>query len=97
MSGQFTIRYRRAHRGAIALLVEDEAGVAYLFSDGVLQARTAGEGAVERLARLLGGSHRWEPVPAVAPYTLDGLRRLCGGEAIATEAPPGAVHALGRS
>lgn len=73
----YTIHYRCGIQdGRIALIVEDGRGDAYLFSGGRLQARLAGSGACARLASVLGRGVVCAPVPAAAPHTLDGLRRL---------------------
>src|SRR5947209_5404319 len=90
MAGRFTIRYRSSVvEGAIALIVEDEQGTAYLFREGTLQLRICGEHACEKLAGLLGGSAHWEPVPRVAPYSPAGLCALTGrkGDAPGPTAP----------
>ncbi len=76
-SARYTIRYRcEGSRGQIALIVEDGAGMAYLFGDGQLQGRFRGDDACAFLARKLAGSGAWTPVPRVTPYTLSGLRQL---------------------
>ncbi len=77
MPQHFTIRYRCTDRpGHTALIVEDEQGTAYLFSGGVLQTRTAGTHAAERLLHLMDAPECWQPVPVVPPFDLNGLRRL---------------------
>lgn len=79
---RYTIRYRCAdERGRLTLIVEDERGVSYLFGDGRLQGRFPERHAGARLARLLRRRARCAPVPEVAPYTLEGLRRLVGHDA----------------
>ncbi len=76
----YTVRYRcDAHPGTVGLLVEDERGATYLFSGGELQARCESPDATARLLRLLRHRHCWTAAPAVAPYTLAGLRALVGG------------------
>ncbi len=72
----YTIRYRcDDRRGRTALIVEDVSGAAYLFSGGALQGRLRGANASARLRRLAQQTS-WHTVPMVAPYTLDGLRRM---------------------
>ncbi len=76
-AARYAIRYRcEGSRGQVALIVEDNTGAAYLFSDGRLQGRFRGTDACEFLARQHAGSGSWTPVPRVAPYTLAGLRHL---------------------
>ncbi len=73
----YTVRSRcDAHPGAVGLLVEDGRGTTSLFSGGELQARCAGPEATARLLHLLRHRDCWTAVPAVAPYTLAGLRAL---------------------
>ena len=82
MSQHYRVRYRCAHRpGGAALIIEDEGGTAYLFSDGTLQVRTCGARAAERLVRRLGGPDQWTPVPIVPAYTFAGLCHLVGHQA----------------
>lgn len=90
MTGRYTIRYRGSTTGgALALIVEDEHGAAYLFTEGTLQLRIRGDGACDQLAGLLGGSARWDAVPRVAPYSLAGLDALTGyGRAGSGQAVP---------
>ncbi len=77
MSQRFHIRYCCTNQaGHTALIIEDECSTAYLFSGGALQSRTAGPHAAERLLHLLDAPECWQPVPAVPPVDLDGLRRL---------------------
>lgn len=81
-TGNYIIRYRcRNARGDVALIVIDDHDSAYLFSAGALQVRCAGRGAPARLAALLR-SAAWSPVPAVAPYSIDGLRCLLQGQGL---------------
>ena len=78
-ANQFTIRYRCDDpRGRTALIVEDNAGAAYLFTGGHLQGRLRGTNASARLARRLASNAEWQPIPRVTPYTLDGLRQITG-------------------
>jgi hypothetical protein len=78
LTARFTIRYRRRIApDAVALLVEDDGGQLHVCSRSGLRPflREARDPARRRATlRELG----WVPVPAVAPYTLDGLRRLLG-------------------
>ena len=78
MPHRFTIRYRHATSPGTnpTLLVEDEAGTAYLFRAGLLQLRQPGPGAAERLLQLFRAPDHWAPVATTHPYTLDGLRQL---------------------
>lgn len=74
---QYTIRYRcDDRRGRTALIVEDPTGAAYLFSGGSLQGRLRGNDASTRLHKRLERHAHWQPVPRVAPYSLDGLRQM---------------------
>ena len=76
-AARYIVRFRR--RGPpppSALIVEDGAGRAFLYWGGELQAQLAGPAAAERLAWLTGRSRRWERVPRVAGYALDGLAAL---------------------
>ncbi|HEX5501423.1 MAG TPA: hypothetical protein VFW96_02295 [Thermomicrobiales bacterium] len=76
---RYTIRYRCAdERGRLTLIVEDEHGAGYLFGGGRLQRRFPERHTGARLARLLRRHAHCAPVPEVAPYTLEGLRRLVG-------------------
>ncbi len=76
---RYTIRYRSDATGqAVVLLVEDEHGAVHLFGGGQLQGGFKGEGATERLVRLLGRRMALSAVPDAEPYTLDGLRCLVG-------------------
>jgi|tagenome__1003787_1003787.scaffolds.fasta_scaffold19197237_1 hypothetical protein len=76
----YTIRYRSNGRsGKTALIVEDSAGTAYLFSGGSLQGQLHGSDASNRLASRLARTATWRPVPRVAPYTIDGLRQMTKG------------------
>lgn len=80
MTTYYHVRYRCGYGGRnTALIVEDEQHNAYLFSDGALQGKIAGNEAAARLARLLRRRGQWSPLPQVPPYTLDGLRQLTGG------------------
>lgn len=75
---RYTVRLRYAgRRGVVAFVVEDEDGDAYIYGRAGLCCRLARGGALPRRVPTL---HRlgWVPVPAVAPYTLAGLRRLLG-------------------
>jgi hypothetical protein len=73
----YTIRYRSYdHAGRTALIVEDSAGTAYLFSGGWLQGQLRGGDASRRLAGRLDRNGSWRPVPRVAPYSIDGLRQM---------------------
>jgi hypothetical protein len=79
---QYTVRYRCDDRsGRVALIVDDEYGIAHLFSDGRLRDRLAGDGASARLARRLADRGAWVPVPEVSPYTIHDLRRLIAAPA----------------
>lgn len=74
---RYTVRYRCSdRRGRTALIVEDSAGAAYIFTGGSLQGRMGGSNASSRLAKRLAQVAQWRPVPRVAPYTLDGLRQM---------------------
>jgi hypothetical protein len=77
----YVISYR-AYRpgGTTALLLEDAAGLTYLFSDGTLQCAFRGPQAVERLCALIP-TVVWCPVPPVAPYSLSELVPLVSGSA----------------
>ncbi|CAA9589285.1 MAG: hypothetical protein AVDCRST_MAG18-4593 [uncultured Thermomicrobiales bacterium] len=76
---RYTVRYRCSdRRGRTALIVEDSAGAAYLFTSGTLQGRMGGNNASTRLAKRLEQVAHWRQVPRVAPYTLDGLRQMAG-------------------
>jgi hypothetical protein len=74
----YSIRYR-AYRpdGKTALILEDAAGIAYLFSAGTLHCATRGPHAVARLCALLPAA-AWRLVPPVAPYPLSELFTLVG-------------------
>ncbi|MDQ3899471.1 MAG: hypothetical protein M3319_03130 [Actinomycetota bacterium] len=95
MTAHYTIRYR-CNEGATqtALIVEDAQGRAYLFRGGWLRREMRGNAASARLAGLLAEQtqERWLPVPTVAGYTLEELRRLtCAAAASGTRvalAPP---------
>ena len=74
----YTIRYRCGDGcGGTALIVEDD-DAAYLYERGELCLRRLGPQAGVALLRELGWRGDWVPVPRVAPYTLDELRRLTG-------------------
>jgi hypothetical protein len=74
---QYTVRYRCNDRlGRTALIVEDSAGSAYLFTGGSLQGMVSGKNASTRLAKRLSEVAYWRQVPRVAPYTVDGLRQM---------------------
>ena len=76
---RYTVRYRCSdRRGRTALIVEDSAGAAYLFTGGVLQGMVSGKNASTRLAKRLADTAYWRQVPRVAPYTVDGLRQITG-------------------
>ncbi len=76
---RYTVRYRcNDRRGRTALIVEDSAGAAYLFTGGTLQGRLGGSNASTRLVKRLEEVAHWHQVPRVAPYTLDGLRQMAG-------------------
>ncbi len=71
---RYTVRYRGDVPGrSVALLVEDEHGAVHLFGGGQLQAGLKGQGAAERLVRLLEPGMTLSTVPEVGPYTLEGL------------------------
>ncbi len=79
MVPDYVIRYRCGRDcDTTALIVEDEQGVAYLFSGGSLQSSLRGAHAPARLARMMGQLGVWASVPEVPPYTLEGLRRIAG-------------------
>jgi hypothetical protein len=79
-TNHYTIRYRsNGKSGKTALIVEDSAGTAYLFSGGSLQGQLHGNNASTRLATRLARNANWLPVPRVAPYTIDGLRQMTKG------------------
>jgi len=80
-SQRYTLRLRHAGgRGGAGLVVEDRCGVAYIYSRKGLRCRLIGRWSLPALAPTL---HRlgWVPVPLVAPYSLEGLRRLLGPSA----------------
>ena len=72
-SARYTIRYRfdRAHH---ALLVQDDAGDAYIVDAAGLACHLSGARLATRESTLrrLG----WVPVPEVSPYHLDELQRV---------------------
>jgi hypothetical protein len=73
---RFTIRFRRAqHPDRLTVVLEDEAGAAYLFSRRGRRFRLATLHAGGHQARGLAG-RGWQPVPQVSPYSLAELRRL---------------------
>ncbi len=73
---RYTIRLRYGNRrGQRAVIVEDACGDAYIFDPHGFRCRLHGAHDLRTLAPTL---HRlgWLAVPAVAPYSLSGLRRL---------------------
>ena len=78
----YTVRYRCDDGRGGVLLVEDDQGRAYLFSQGALQLRLSGADASARLAGLLARRAPCTPVSAAPPYKLAGLRRVA-------QTPPG--------
>ncbi len=75
---RYTIRLRHAgQRDGVALVIEDRAGDAYIYTRRGLSCRLSGRYGLPTFAPTL---HRigWVLVPLVAPYSLEGLRRLLG-------------------
>ena len=76
---RYTVRYRGDGPGrSVALLVEDEHGAVHLFSGGQLQGGLKGQGAAERLVRLLERRMTLSSVPEAGSYTVEGLCNLVG-------------------
>jgi hypothetical protein len=73
---QFTVRYRqRTHGSSVALLVEDAAGDLHVLTAHHLHPYLRRSGDSARRASTLN-QLGWVRVPQVAPYNIDGLRRL---------------------
>jgi hypothetical protein len=73
---RFTIRFRRArHPDRLTVVLEDEAGAAYLLSRRGRRFRLTTLRAGERLVRGLDG-RGWQRVPEVSPYSLTELQHL---------------------
>ena len=95
---RYLVRYRGDGAGcSVALLVEDEQGAAHLFSGGQLQGGLRGQGAAERLVRLLERRITLSPLPEVAPYTLEGLCCLVGASGIEGASIAAEVSQVARS
>jgi hypothetical protein len=72
MTHAYTIRYRCTYQsGQLALIVEDETGMSYLFAGGMLQAQLSA-----RLSALAALSTDWLSVSDSTAYSLTGLRQL---------------------
>ena len=80
MLNHYIVRFRQTRGdGMTVLIVEDEHGVAWLYSAGILHSGpspcdSTGRTACDHPATRSAEASRWVRLPEVAPYTIEGLR-----------------------